>query len=232
MEWMLGYHQAQLERAKLRQEAAQQIRKIRAIERTNNAYALDMTFADVLYEVPVLQPALEYIQTGNIPHAVLEIGIGTGASFAAMATSSLGEGIDFTGTALSHHPPMDILPENAQVHLTSAESLANRKIAFQSQGLAFSIKALGFSIYPEADVDNIHRVLAPGGIFIATFKKKHGSYGHKWDRLYKKWGYQQHDRFSQELAKHQYSIRIIEQENGDDILLAIKPGGRDGGFSF
>lgn len=230
MESIWGLHQAGLEEADYRRKralAAQKICRIRSLERTDSAYIVDSTQSDYVRKVRGLLFYFDYVRNLSQSPKVLDVGTGTSRAIDEIARSPLGKGITFEATAFTRHTRMKRFL--GKVHLTSAEVL--RDISSESVSGILAIQSAGFSAEPSLVAESFDRVLCPGGVLKMTFRKK-GSYGKKEDRQYKKWGYSTHDEFSVSLVEDLgYDVCILEADpkdpNADDVLLAIKPGGKN-----
>ena len=194
---------------------------IKAIEETDTSYIPDSALSNYWESMHGFAAFLDHIKTANVPKKIVDIGTGNGIALSQLVNSPLGEDVSFIGTALTNSSELQAVLPIVPVVITQVEKLAIQK---NSVGGILARESIGFSNHPELVVENMDRVLAPGGVIKATFKRKKGSYGRKWNRKYENWGYHTHEQFSLELSKRGYDVAILETD-GDDILLAIKPDG-------
>ena len=191
---------------------------IKRFELTDPRYIPRSSIETYLKSAHGLTAFFNYIETMGLPKRIMDIGTGDAIALREMAQEF--PDFSFGGTVLTRTPSFNNNPKNLQVITeTSAEELTDIE---GPVGGILSFQAIAFSNEPNRVVDNMHNILAPGGLIKATFRRQ-GSYGRDWDKLYDKWGYNRHDPFSQALLGLGYNVGILETE-GDDILLAKKPG--------
>lgn len=192
--------------------------RIKQIEATDPGYIPVSSLESYLKSSRGLAMVFNYVERIGLPKKVLDIGTGDGNALKELAEAR--QDFSYIGTVLSASEQKNLVPENMEIKEATAETLL--PIEDESIGAILSFQAIGFSAHPEAVAESMDRVLMPGGIIKASFRKKHGSYGKEWNRKYDEWGYNSHDQFTFELHQRGYDIAILETE-GDDVILAIKP---------
>ena len=153
-------------------------------------------------------------QVRTLPsNVILDIGGGTTIGINEIAESSLGHGLDFHATVLTHKDEIQRHLGRARTHHTPVETL--RKIPSNSVGGIIGTYSIGYSPAPELAVLSIDRVLVPGGVLKATFNLP--------DIPPSPHGLNTAAAFIRELEKKGYATAPINRAQSA-VLLAVKPG--------
>ena len=151
----------------------------------------------------------EYIKT--LPsHKVIDIGAGHTVAFGQLSRGAKDQGLTFEAVTLSGSlRRQSYFKNDIKIHINSAENM--RSISSNEYGGVISVYSICYSEAPDVVVDNIDRILVPGGVFKGSFapdEKGLDVPGAKTPHL-----------FNEYFIKKGYDTAINE-----GVLLAIKPG--------
>ncbi len=216
-----------------RNTAARKIKRIRRKEYKQglDLYQQERSGIHYLKWLGGLQGTFRYAQ-GLPSNLVVDIGAGSTRGIKSISEQKFAKKFKFKATVLSintvnvSQPDVDNLystnlkekiDENLgleNVHITSAEAL--RPFANNSTAIVLSLYSLPYCGSPELAVQNIDRILVPGGIFKGVFPI---------DMLYALYGEKRLQKFTPLFEEYQYDIAVHVKnffQSKIGILLAIK----------
>lgn len=208
-----------------KQEIASQLLEMRAYERRlrinpeegDKPENWDRDMYGYLFWLNGLTAFLNHARSLGRGSLILDLGAGTTRGISEIASSAMGQGLNFEATVLSNRPEIKDNLGLEKTHITSAESL--RGIATNSVSAIIALNSLSYSAAPHIAIKRIDDVLVPGGLIKAAFKVKEG----RGDDSIGELNYQPHDYFSMCLRDLGYDVAISDLES-EEILVAIKPG--------
>lgn len=194
-----------------RNAVAQEIRTVRKAD-ADYSYMTDRESWQYVEEFRGVKQLFDYVRTLKTP-LVLDIGAGTTRGVASLSHSLYGTRLAFEATVL-RHPPVTLKEGGVgHVYHTSVERL--RGVQDNSVGCILGMLSIAYSADPALAIQNIDRVLAPGGVLKARF--------YRIKAPPEEFKPKQAGAFIQELEKRGYDIAVDNYEKG--VVLAIKPGG-------
>lgn len=145
---------------------------------------------------------------------VFDIGAGTTRGIHQASLSSYGEGLDFKATVLQYIPEIDYNLTRHRTVETPVETLQG--VDTNSCAVIISDFGLGYSVDTESSIKSVDRVLVPGGVLKANFRKAN-------DPSIQNFG--ETALFVKELKKLGYDIAIKPNDRiYAEVVIAIKPG--------
>ncbi len=192
-----------------RQNVLEGLQKVVKAEKGESAYTVNRGAIDYLFGLDGLIGSFEYIKQlkSNI---VVDVGTGKGLAWSELA-KKYGDGLDFWATNLVYDKHLvDLFGD--RIKFTPVEFM--KGFSDESVGGVMAMKSIAYSSSPERAIAEIDRILVPGGLIKASFRGPEESGVIDLD-------YQKHDEFTKNLKSLGYDVEVI----GEEVVLAIKPGG-------
>jgi len=200
-----------------RDRIVKQIRWARGIEEDRHI-VLERTLVGYIGNLRGLKHLLEYLrqQTSNLKsNTILDVGAGLTIAISELERLPLGKGFNFLATVLKGHPEIEVHLGMERVHITSVERL--RGVRNKSIACVLGVFSIAYSASPRLAIQQIDRVLVPGGILKASFQ--HSEFVEEEHKI------RTHHEFTSTLKELGYDVAIIENTDDEaEIVLAIKPG--------
>lgn len=218
-------HQSMRKNSPERKIAANQLKQLKKLERSNNGYQEWRTGFDYKDCLSGIDHFLEYVKSTQ-SNVVLDIGTGSALGIGDLFLEKRKSGLIFKATGLRKDKEVK---KNLQIgigernfYLTSAERLQG--IASNSVGGLFGLCSIAYSESPHLTVRQIDRVGVPGAIFKGTFRGDDPRFeNEEVYSFYEKTKYKTHEPFYKSFQELGYDIATYKGWDGT-ILVAIKPG--------
>lgn len=204
---------------------AQRLRGLRAAERLGRYLTTRDMFA---YEEVLggFTHLLKYAKSLTESNRILDIGAGSTIATNEIARSILGKDLDFYATGLSPHPLAKQNLGSERIHIASAERL--RRIPDDSIACIIGIFSVTYTWFPEAVVEEVDRILVPGGAFKSNFLAGRDSRDTSLGAIPKYYPFSldlnSHHPFSKRFKQLGYAVAVKKDFRGSDILLVVKGG--------
>jgi SAM-dependent methyltransferase len=219
-----------------RDAIAEQISLIRYIEQKGDYREgeWNRNMLEYFREFNGLSKLFRYVHQLDTGGLVLDIGAGTTRGIAEIAKSKLGEGLNFKATVLTRNPKIANGLGFENTHITSAAVL--RGIDYHSVSAVLSLNGVAYTVETPVVAKRIDQVLVPGGVIKATFRSKIAPPTFRAIRN----AFNTHNVLSYDLEDLGYDVAVLDEElqeayarprevgANEDVMLAIKPGGKVG----
>lgn len=215
---------------------AGQISYIRHIEQRGDYREVewDRNKLEYLREFNGLSNVFKYVRQLDAGGLVLDVGAGTTRGIGEISKSKLGEGLNFKATVLTRHSDIANNLGFENTHITSAAVL--RGTDYHSVSAIISLNGLAYTVESPVVARKIDQVLVPGGVIKATFRSKIAPPTFRALR----YAFNFHNVLSYDLEALGYDVAVLNEDlqeayarprevgANEDVMLAIKPGGKLG----
>jgi SAM-dependent methyltransferase len=172
-----------------------------------------------------LAHVLDYARTLPV-HTVLDVGAGLTRGINDIRKSDMGRQLDYFATVLTPRPEIAQNLGFERTLVAGVETLTG--VPDASIALVLGGNSLAYSIVPEVAMQQVNRVLIPGGVLKATFMDVVFARDGDTSQLPRM---KSHLDFSHALKSLGYDVVVYppaSRDMGFDILLAVKPGAKEG----